>query len=397
MGAGGERRGRIGVALIGTGFAASSHADAIARLPQAELIGIAGSGRDKSTAAAERFGVERGYASLDELLEDDSVMAVHNCTPNYLHAEITARCLDAGKHVLSEKPLAMDSGQTVQLVERAARAPVVTGVAFNYRHYPLVQEMRAMLSAGDLGPVHLVRGGYIQDWLLHRDDWNWRLESAKAGATRAMGDIGSHWLDLVQHVTGDEVVEVMADLGRVHEERLRRGEVETFARAAGDGEPIAIDTEDFGSVLVRFGSGARGAFTVSQVSAGWKNRLRVDIDAAKASLGWDQEDPNTLRIGRRDDPNLELLRDPSLLTPEAAALVHYPGGHGEAWPDALRNLFIDFYAAVAAHASGERHRGSFATFEEAHRITQIIEAIAESDRRGRWVAVGAGRPQEVSS
>lgn len=385
------------MALVGTGFAASSHADALTRLPNVEVAGIAGSGPEKARAAAERFGIERPYASLDELLDDDSVVAVHNCTPNYLHSGITTRCLEAGKHVLSEKPLAMHSGETAALVDRAARTDVVTGVAFNYRHYPLVQQMRVMLGSGDLGPVHLVRGGYIQDWLLHREDWNWRLESAKAGTTRAMGDIGSHWLDLVQHVTGAEVAEVLGELGRLHEERFRPGEVETFARASGNGEPVAMDTEDFGSVLLRFRSGARGAFTVSQVSAGWKNRLRVDIDAAEASLGWDQEDPNTLRIGRRDDPNLELLRDPSLLAPEAAALAHYPGGHQEAWPDGLRNLFIDFYAAVAAHGSGKGHRGSFATFEDAHRVTQIVEAVAESDRRGAWVVVGAAAPQEVSS
>ena len=314
---------------------------------------------------------------------------MHNCTPNHLHAEITTRCLEAGKHVLSEKPLAMDTGETRALVDLAEETDVVTAVAFNYRHFPLVQQARSMLAGGELGSPHLVSGGYVQDWLLRAEDWNWRLESAKAGATRAIGDIGSHWLDLVQHVTGDRVVEVMADLGRLHDERIRPGEVETFARASGEGERVAVDTEDFGSVLLGFASGARGAFTVSQVSAGRKNHLTFEVAAAEATLAWDQERPNELWIGRRDEANGELVRDPSLLAPDVAPLAHYPGGHQEGWPDGLRNLVEDVVAAVAARRRGETdpHRRTFATFADAHRIARLVEAIAESDRTRAWVSV----------
>jgi predicted dehydrogenase len=381
-----ERR-RLRVAVIGSGFAASSHVDALSRVRAVEIAGIVGSSAERARAAAERFSIDRAYGSLDDALSDPSVDAVHNCTPNDVHAEITTRCLDAGKHVLAEKPLAMDSAQSGELVTRAAAADVVTGVAFNYRHYPLVQQLRMMLSAGEHGAVHLVTGGYLQDWLLHRDDWNWRLESARAGSTRAVGDIGSHWLDLVQHVTGDPIVEVMADLGRVFDERVRPGEVETFSRSSGEGEPVAVDTEDFGSVLLRFASGARGAFTVSQVSAGRKNHLHLEVDTAEAAFAWDQEEPNALWIGRRDEPNLDLVRDPSLLAPEVAPLAHYPGGHQEGWPDGLRNLLEDFYAAIAARLDGGSHTPTFATFGDADRVMRIVEAIAESDRRGAWVSV----------
>ena len=381
------RASRIRVAVVGTGFAASSHLDALSRVRTVEIAGLVGSSAERARAAAERFSIERAYASLEELLEDRTVDVVHNCTPNDLHADITTRCLDAGKHVLSEKPLAMDATQTRALVETAAGTDLVTGVAFNYRHFPLCQQLRAMLATGEHGDMHLVTGGYLQDWLLRRDDWNWRLEASRAGATRAMGDIGSHWLDLVQHVTGDAVVEVMADLGRLYEERIRPGDVETFARSSGGGERVAVDTEDFGSVLLRFASGARGAFTVSQVSAGRRNHLHLEIDTALAAFAWDQEAPNSLWIGHRDEPNLELVRDPALLVRSVAPLAHFPGGHQEGWPDSLRNLVEDFAAAVLKHRAGAPHVGSFATFEEADAVMRVVQAIAESDRRRSWVTV----------
>ncbi|HWC31578.1 MAG TPA: Gfo/Idh/MocA family oxidoreductase [Actinomycetota bacterium] len=383
-------RPRTRVGIVGAGFAASSHLDALSRVGGVEVTAIAASTPERGRAAAERYGIERAREDWRAVVEDDEVDVVHNCTPNFLHAEVSSAALSAGKHVLSEKPLAMDSRETAALRDHAASTQAVTGVCFNYRHYPLVQHARAMLSSGDEGDVHLVRGTYLQDWLLLEDDWNWRLETSKAGTARAMGDIGSHWLDLVQHVTGDRVEAVMADLGTLHTERLRpAGEVETFARAEGEKERVAVGTDDFGSVLLRFSGGASGVFTVSQVSAGRKNHLTFEIDTARASLSWNQEEPNTLRIGRRDAPSSELPRDPSLLAPEAAALARYPGGHQEGWPDALRNLLEDFYAAVAAHRGGREHRSTFATFDEAHGITLVVEAIAESHRSRAWVDVAA--------
>jgi predicted dehydrogenase len=282
----------------------------------------------------------------------------------------------------------MDSAEAAKLARAAAASTGVTGVCFNYRHFPLVQQARTMIGSGAYGPAHFVVGSYLQDWLLHREDWNWRLESAKAGPTRAMGDIGSHWVDTVEHVLGTRVKEVTADLGRLHEERLRpAGEVETFARSDGAAVPVPMDTEDFGSVLLRFDNGVRGGFSVSQVSPGRKNRLSFQVDAAEASFAWDQENPNDLWVGRRDEPNSDVPRDPSLLDPPAARLAHYPGGHQEGWPDALRNLFIDFYAAVDAHRRGATYEPTFASFDDARHVVQVIEAIARSDEARSWTPV----------
>ncbi len=394
----GEASGRpIRVGVVGTGFAASAHLDALARVIGVEVAGVAGSSPERARSAADRLGIGRVYPDLEALLGDAEVDAVHNCTPNHLHAHITLQAFAAGKHVLSEKPLGIDSDETARLVNAASGANSVTGVCFNYRHFPLVQQARAILAGGEDGKVHLVHGSYLQDWLLHQDDWNWRLEAVKAGPTRAVGDIGSHWVDTLEHVTGDRVLEVTADLGRLYEERLRPAEdVETFARADAKGTRYPVDTEDFGSVLVRFASGACGAFSVSQVSPGRKNRLWFEVDTARASFVWDQEEPNRLWIGRRDVPNRELVRDPSLLGPSVAPLAHYPGGHQEGWPDALRNMFTDFYAAVAAHGRGQPYRPTFASFEEGHHVTQVIEAVAESHRTRSWVHV-AGSTGEMTT
>ena len=384
----GDRR-KVRVGVIGTGFAASSHLDALVRVPGVEVAGISGSTPDRGRQAAARLGVDRSYPDWRALLDDDSIDAVHDCTPNHLHAQINAAALEAGKHVLSEKPLAMNGAESEQLVKLAASARGLSGVCFNYRHFPLVRHLRDTLAAGEAGPVHMVHGAYLQDWLLEPTDWNWRLESEKAGASRALADIGSHWLDLAQHATGDRVTEVFAELGTLHAERFRpAGEVETFARdPRQERRAVPIQSEDMGSLLLRFAGGTRGALTVSQVSAGWKNRLVLEVDAARASFVWDQEDPNWLRIGRRDEANAELPRDPSLLSPGASALAHFPGGHQEGWPDGLKNLFIEYYDAVRARAEGGSPEPSFASFADAHRIIRVVEAALASHRSGQWTKV----------
>ena len=378
--------------MIGTGFAGGSHVEALRRVPRVEVAAVAGGSEDRARAAAERLGVPVATGDYRTLLADSSIDAVHNCTPNDLHHEVTAAALAAGKHVLAEKPLAMDSAETADLVARAQHAGTVTGVCFNYRHYPLVAEARAMLADGRAGRPHLIRGAYLQDWLLDQADWNWRLQSERSGASRAIGDIGSHWMDLLQHVTGRRIVRVYARLGRLHEERLRpAGPAQTFDRGGGaDAERVAVDTEDFATVLFELDDGCPGVFTVSQVTPGKRNGLTFEIDAGAVSLAWDQEHPNALRIGRRDRANEVLVRDPALLSPAAAALAHYPGGHEEGWPDGLKNLFLDFYAAVEEHQSGGRRESSVATFADAHRITRAVEAILESNREGRWADVAGG-------
>ena len=387
------------VGLIGTGFSARSHVEALRRVPEVEVVAIAGSNPAKSRSAAASLHIPSAR-SVDQMLGAEDVDAIHNCTPNHLHAPLNTAALGAGKHVLSEKPLGLDSAETAAQVEALRAAGVVGGVCFNYRHYPLVGQARAMLAAGQCGTPHFVHGSYLQDWLLYETDWNWRLEPERGGASRAVADIGSHWLDLAQHVLGQRVVSVLADLATLHETRLRpAAEEHTFsasgedvaqaaqAAQAAQGERHSVATEDFGAVLARFDGGCRATFSVSQVSPGCKNRLRLQVDASEASLAWDQEEPNRLWVGRRNEANRELLRDPGLLAPAAAPLAHYPAGHPEGWPDGLKNLFIDFYAAIESRGGGEPHTPSFATFEDAHHVACAVEAMVASNRTGSWTRV----------
>lgn len=378
------------VGLIGAGFAAMNHVDALSRIRDVEIVAIADFSAESAARAAAKAAIPRAYGDYRALIADPDVAVIHNCTPNHLHAEVNQAVLEAGKHLLSEKPLATTSAETAALL-RLARAKeaegVVSGVCFNYRHYPLVRQVKELLAGGEYGAPHLITGSYLQDWLLYETDWNWRLETERNGLSRAIADIGSHWADLIQFITGDRIVSVSADLSTLYPTRWRpTGEVQTFASGSREGRaPVDVSTEDFGSVTFHTAGGIRGAFTVSQVSAGRKNRLSFEIDAAKAAFAWDQEEPNRLWIGRRDGANSQLMRDGSLLHPEAARLARMPGGHEEGWPDGLKNLFADFYGAIDAAREGRSYPRSVASFADGHQIMQLVEAILESHRTRRWV------------
>jgi predicted dehydrogenase len=380
----------IKVGVIGTGFSAKSHIEALRRLNGVEVAAISGRTLEKAKKAAEQFGIPRYYGNEDDLINDQEIDVVHNCTPNYLHYYINKKVLAVGKHLLSEKPLAMTSEESSELVRLAETKKVVAGVCFNYRHYPLVAQVKELMASDEYGPAHLVYGTYLQDWLLYDTDYNWRLNEEKNGRSRAIADIGSHWCDTVQYVLNQKIVEVFADLKTVYPVRKRPvGEIETFKSGGQDSfEEIEINSEDCGSVLVHFENGAHGVFTVSQVSAGRKNFFTFEIAAQKNTIYWNQEEPNKIWIGRRDQANMELVRDPSLLSDFSSSLAHYPGGHPEGWPDGLKNLFIDFYKAVKAHPNPAS--SSFATFEDGHYIMKLIEAILKSHEEKRWVKVETG-------
>ena len=368
-------------AVIGTGFSGAAHIEALRRIPGVEVVAIAGSSAERAAASARDLGVGRSAGDFRELLEDPSIDVIHNCTPNDLHLEVNLAALAAGKHVLAEKPLGMDSAETARLAAAADTAETVTGVCFNYRHYPLVAETRARIAASGAAP-HLIQGTYLQDWLLDAGDWNWRLDPARGGSARALGDIGSHWIDLIQHVTGLRIARVCGATGRLHDVRERpEAQTSTFERSAGESQSVDVQTEDFATVLLQFEGGCSGVLTVSQVSPGMRNRLMFDIDLPDVSYVWNQEEPNRLWIGRRDRPNEELVRDATLLSPGAAALSHYPAGHQEGWPDALKNLIADFYAGVRDRS----HPLTVASFGDAHRVTLVVEAILASADTGRWV------------
>ncbi|SDE64591.1 Predicted dehydrogenase [Paenibacillus sp. UNCCL117] len=376
----------IKVGIAGTGFSAMAHLEALRRIPGVKVCGIAASSLEKGEKVAKEMNIPKAYASWEELVQDPEIQAIHNCTPNVLHYKINRAVLEAGKHLLSEKPLAVDSGQSAELIRLAAESEAVSGVCFNYRHYPMVSQMKEMLQTGEPGRVHHVIGGYMQDWLLFDTDYSWRLDTDMNGPSRAVADIGSHWCDTVQHVLNKRITQVMADLQTVHPVRYRpKGSVETFAGSGGqkDTEPFAVSTEDYGSVLIHLEDGVRGVFTVSQVAAGRKNRLSLEISAEFSSMAWDQENPNTLWVGKRETASEDWSTDPALLLPKSAAMTHYPGGHQEGWPDGLKNLFIDFYAKVEDRS----RKSSFATLEDGHRIVKLVEAILRSHREQRWVRV----------
>jgi predicted dehydrogenase len=385
-----QRRIRVGVA--GTGFSATVHLDALRRLPGVEVVAIAGSDIERARAIADQERIPHAYAGHAELLDHDGLDAIHNCTVNRLHHEVSLAALERGLHVLSEKPLAIDRARSAELVAAADRAGVVAAVCFNYRHYPMVAELRARLARDDYGRPHFVHGSYLQDWLLESTDWNWRLDPAEGGSSRAVADIGSHWMDLAQHVTGERIVEVFADLRTLHETRRRPAQgTATFGPSGnGNGTVTAVDTEDYGTVLLRFASGARGSFQVSQTSAGRKNALSLDVDAERAAVAWRQEDPNRAWIGRRGDLNLELVRDPGHLDGNAARLTRLPAGHPEGWLDALGALVGQFYVGVRAHEQQEPGPADLATFEQGHALVCLVDAIVDSHRDQRWVGVPSG-------
>lgn len=375
-------------AVVGTGFIGPVHVEGLRRAG-VPVAGIVGSSPEKSRAAAERLGLPRGYGSFDELLRDDSVSAVHLTTPNRFHFEQAAAALRAGKHVLCEKPLAMTSSESAELVRIARESGCAAGVAYNIRFYPLCHEAAARVRGNTIGDVLHVVGSYVQDWLLFDTDFNWRVLAEDGGELRAVADIGTHWLDLVQFITGQPVVEVCADLRTIHAKRQQPiGGVATFSGPGSprvESEAVPIDTDDCGSVMLRFANGANGCLWVSQTTAGRKNCLRFEIAGAKQSLAWNSESPNELWIGHRDRANETLIRDPSLLHESARDITHYPGGHNEGFPDTFKQLFRSFYGYIAA---GDFSAPSpFPTFADGHREILLSEAVLRSHRERRWASI----------
>ncbi|WVX83566.1 Gfo/Idh/MocA family oxidoreductase [Niallia oryzisoli] len=387
----GKQMEKIKVGIIGTGFIGPTHIEAIRRLGFVEVVALAETSQVQAEQKAEELGIPKAYGDYREMLRDSEIQVVHNCTPNHVHFAINKEIILAGKHVVSEKPLAMNSEQSAELLELAKKQGVVHGVNFNYRQHASVQNLRAKIANGDLGKVNLVHGSYLQDWLLYETDFNWRLAPEVGGKSRAVADIGSHWCDTVQFVTGKKIVEVFADLATVIPVRKKaKGNVATFSSQTAEDveyEDVPINTEDYASVLVRFEDGSRGVFTVSQVSAGRKNRLSFEIDGSKSSAYWNQEEPEKLWMGHRDKPNEILLADPALFAPEARSAIHHPGGHNEGWPDALKNMMLNYYSFIRDRKDPLKDQSNFATFEDGHISMAITDAILESHEQQKWVKV----------
>lgn len=364
-----------------------THLEALRRIGGVEVRQIVAHHISDAQRLASGAGVSRVSADYHDAIRDSAIEVVHICTPNFLHFPIAKAALEAGKHVVCEKPLATSAEQGTELVTLAAKNGLRNCTNYNLRYYPMVQHMRRMREDGELGEILVAQGTYSQDWLLYDTDWNWRIESKVNGPSRVMADIGSHWCDMVEHVTGCRFTALCADLQTFHSARKRpKVAVETFAGKSltpEDYDFVPIDTEDFGAVVFRLGARGRGAFTASQISAGRKNRLSIEIYGSKASVCWDQERPDELWIGNRNTNNQTILKDPSLLKPAAQAYADYPGGHSEGYDDTFKQVFRRFYKSIDEPGSTPE----YPEFADGLRQLQILEAELDSNRQHVWIEV----------
>lgn len=376
------------VGVVGTGFIGPVHAEALRRLG-IRVKGVVGSSPERAQLKARELRVERIYPDYQALIDDPEITVVHITSPNRYHYPQVTAALRAGKHVVCEKPLAMNAAESAGMLALARESGLLHAVNFNLRFYPLVHEARARVQRGDLGNVFIIQGSYLQDWLLFPTDWNWRLVPEESGPMRAVADIGSHWIDLTGWVAGQRVTSVMADFGTFIPVRQRpTTPIDTFTGKeveAAETVDETIRTEDYATILLEYDGGARGVCTVSQISAGRKNRLFLEIDGSQASVAWDGERPNELWFGHRERPNELLIKDPSLLSPSARPFADAPGGHAEGFLDTFKQLYKAIYRHL--EAGDFSAPAEFPTFEDGHESMLIGEAILTSARERRWVAV----------
>jgi predicted dehydrogenase len=371
--------------LVGPGFVGAHHVDAVRRLGFVDVVAVAASTLESARKKADEYGVPKAYGSYEELIADPDIHVVHNTTPNYLHAPVNLAVIAKRKHIVSDKPLALDSAEARTMWKAAREAGVVHAVTFNYRGNPLVQEARERIAKGELGRLVFVHGAYLQDWLFDETVYSWRLDPALGGASSALGDIGSHWCDLAQHVTGSKIEAVLADLTTVTKTRRRPTKSsEAFAGPTGGAsEEFQNQSEDLASVLLRFENGAKGCFSVGQVCAGHKNDLWLEVNGRKESLRWQQEQQNELWIGHAKEANGILPKDPSLLSATNRKYARLPGGHQEGWADAFRNVMAEIYNLIAADKGmPQTPPPPVATFEDGYRANCIVDSLLESNASG---------------
>lgn len=382
---------KIRTAIIGSGFMGGAHLEALQRIGGVDVVMIASDDVKNGKALADKFSVPLFTSNWKDVVANSVVDVIHNCTPNHLHFEINKASVKSNKHIISEKPLTVNSTQSAELLQLIKKHNIVNAINFNYRFYPIIQHARSMIENREVGDVYLVHGNYLQDWLYYKTDYNWRLESNIGGDSRAIADIGSHWCDMVQFLTGSKIKKVFADLVTIHKTRIKpENAVKTFKgkeKKSSSGKEVQIKTEDSGSVLIHFENGSKGVFTVSQVSAGRKNHFWLEVDGSKKSFSWNQENPNELWIGYREKPNEVLIKDPSLLNENARKYASYPGGHPEGYPDGPKNLFASFYNYIREGKNSNKDKPDFPTFEDGHIENKIVDAILRSNKNKKWINV----------
>jgi predicted dehydrogenase len=354
-------RRALRVGIVGSGFVGRIHARS-AGLAGARIVAVASSTPERAAEAQRELGAERSHGSAEELIASDDLDVVHVCTPNHLHVPLGLAALTAGKHVVCEKPVALDSRGAAELLEAAASASRLVTVPFVYRYYPSVREARARLRETP-GSAHLIHGGYLQDWLLGAEDYDWRVDPELGGASRAFADIGSHWCDLIEFVSGDRITALVARTIKADESRR---------------------TEDLAVVLFETDGGAAGSAVVSQVSAGRKNRLWFEVSTESETFAFDQEHPDSLVILRRHAAE-SVPRDFGTLSQEATRYVTLPGGHPQGYHECFEAFVAETYAAIAGAADPAE---GLPRLEDGLRAVRITEAVLESARRGAWVEAG---------
>ena len=382
---------RIKAGVVGIGFVGRCHVEALRRLGYVDVVTASRGGPAEAKAKADEMSVVQSYGSYEELMADPTVEVVHICTPNSQHYEQTKMALMAGKHVLCEKPFTPTSEQAAELIALANKKHLVGTVHFNKRYYPLIHQAKAMVQAGELGDILSINGSYTQDWLMYDTDYNWIVESEYCGHSRVVDDLGSHWFDLTGFITGIEIERVFGDYATYFPIRKKPLKpVETFATQTADPADVTdieVTTEDYATVLLRYNNGAHGSFTTSQSFAGRKNRCYFEIYGTKKSLSWHEERPNELWIGSREEGNMTIMKDPSILEEAAVCYSSYPGGHNEGFNDTSKHHFSEFYEYIIGDGKGKGETETFPTFEDGLKQALICEKIFQAQSEENWISV----------
>jgi len=382
----------IRVGVIGGGFIGKIHIEALRRLGYVDVTAIVSRKQETAEAKAKELSIPKAYGDCEDLFNDKDIDVVHLTTVNSLHYPLAKQAMQKGKHVLCEKPLAMNSREGAELLKIARQQKIVHAICHNMRYYPLVKQARAMVRAGEAGDVRLIHGHYLQDWLFLETDYNWRLISSLSGGSRAVADIGTHWLDMVQHITGQKVIAVSADLTTFIPVRKKpKVEAATYVvqeLSPEDYEDVEIDTEDHGTIMLKFSGGAKGVLVVCQVCAGRKNYIHFEINGSKKTLEWNGQEPNTMWVGKRGELNGEFIKDPVMFHPDAARYAGAPCGLGEGYLDTFKNIFSDFYSWIREGRAMDEEKVTFPTFLTGLQELLLVGAILESNaKKGQWIEV----------
>lgn len=373
------------VGIVGIGFIGAVHIEQLRRLGNVDVVAITDS--INAQQKAEQYFVPKGYNNFKDMINNENLDCIHICTPNNTHYEIAMYAMKNDVNVVCEKPMTCTVEEAQEMSDYAKEHGLVNAMNFNCRFYPLVYQMHSMVKKGDLGDVYTIHGGYLQDWLFFDTDYSWRLDPKASGKSRAFADIGSHWIDMVEFITGLKAVEVLADFEIFHKTRKKPLKaIDTYSGMTlkpEDYEEVEIETEDYATVLFHMNNGAHACCNISQVFAGRKNSMTVSVSGSKCSLSWDSEKSNSLWIGRRDDFNGEVAKDPSLLNEDTSKVISYPGGHVEGFPDTFKQNFKKIYAAIA----GSKDDKVYATFNDGLREMQLCDKVIESAQKRCWISL----------